>query len=161
MTELADVTELRVPLQVIIDGYEFMRSAGRMRLEGMVLWAGNQRDTIFTVTELIVPKQKGLSTADGVCAIVDANELARLNMHLYRNSLELVAQVHTHPTEAYHSSTDDEYAIATTIGCFSIVVPNFAVINYALAQCAVYRLNVGAKWMEVDESQAPNRIVVI
>jgi hypothetical protein len=161
MTELADVTELRVPLQVLIDGYEFMRSAGRLRLEGMVLWAGKQRDSTFTVTELIIPKQKGLRTADGVCAIVEAEELARLNIHLYRNSLELVAQVHTHPTEAYHSSTDDEYAIATTIGCFSVVVPNFAVVNYALAQCAVYRLNVGGKWVEVDESQAPNRIVVI
>jgi hypothetical protein len=161
MTELADVTELRVPLQVLMDGYEFMRSAGRLRLEGMVLWAGKQRDSIFTVTELIVPKQKGVSTADGVCAIVEADELARLNMHLYRNSLELVAQVHTHPTEAYHSSTDDEYAIATTIGCFSIVVPNFAVVSYALAQCAVYRLDVGGAWLEVDESRAPNRIVVV
>lgn len=161
MTELADITELRVPVQVIMDGYEFMRSAGRLRLEGMVLWAGKQRDRIFTVTELIVPKQQGLSTADGVCAIVEADELARLNMHLYRNSLELVAQVHTHPTEAYHSLTDDEYAIATTIGCFSIVVPNFAVVNYALAQCAVYRLDFGGEWLEVDESQAPNRIVVV
>lgn len=161
MTELADVTELRVPLQVIVGGYEFMRSAGRLRLEGMVLWAGKQRDRTFTVTELIVPNQKGLRTADGVCAIVEADELARLNMHLYRNSLELVAQVHTHPTEAYHSSTDDEYAIATTIGCFSIVVPNFAVVNYDLGQCAVYRLDGGGKWLEVDESQAPNRIVVV
>lgn len=161
MTELADVTELRVPLQVVMDGYEFMRSAGRLSLEGMVLWAGKQRDSIFTVTELIVPKQQGLCTADGVCAIVEADELARLNMHLYRNSLELVAQVHTHPTEAYHSSTDDDYAIATTIGCFSIVVPNFALVNYALAQCAVYRLDVDGKWLEVDESRDPNRIVVV
>lgn len=161
MTELAAVTELRVPSQVLMDGYEFMRSAGRLRLEGMVLWAGKQRDTTFTVTELIVPKQKGLRTADGVCAVVEADELARLNMHLYRNSLELVAQVHTHPTVAYHSSTDDENAIATTIGCFSIVVPNFAVVNYPLAQCAVYRLDSSGKWLEVDEFQAPNRIVVV
>jgi hypothetical protein len=161
MTELADVTELRVPSNVFLSGYDFMRSAGRSRLEGMVLWAGKQQDSGFTVTELIIPKQRGLRTADGVCAIVEADELARLNMYLYRNSLELVAQVHTHPTEAYHSSTDDQYAIATTIGCFSIVVPNFAVINYPLAQCAVYRLDVGGKWLEVDESQTPNRIVVI
>jgi hypothetical protein len=161
MSELADVTELRVPSKVLLDGFEFMRSAGRLRLEGMVLWAGKQQTRVFTVTELIVPKQKGLHTADGVCAIVEADELARLNMHLYRNSLELVAQVHTHPTEAYHSSTDDEHAIATTIGCFSIVVPNFAVVNYALAECAVYRLDVGGRWLEVDESQAPNRITVL
>jgi len=161
MSELSDVTELRVASQVLLEGYEFMRSAGRMRLEGMVLWAGKQQDTVFTVTELIVPKQKGLSTPDGVCAIVEADELRRLNMFLYRNSLQLVAQVHTHPTEAYHSSTDDQYAIATTIGSFSIVVPNFAVVNYALAECAVYRLNAQGSWVEVDEAQLPNKIVVV
>lgn len=161
MSELSDVTELRVASRVLVEGYEFMRSAGRMRLEGMVLWAGKQQDRAFTVTELIVPKQKGLSTPDGVCAIVEADELRRLNMFLYRNSLQLAAQVHTHPTEAYHSSTDDQYAIATTIGSFSIVVPNFAVVNYALAKCAVYRLNAQGSWVEVDESQSPNKIVVV
>lgn len=161
MTELSEVTELRVPSKVIADGYDFMRSAGRMRLEGMVLWAGTRRDQVFTVTELIVPEQKGLRTADGVCAVVEADELARLNMHLYRTGLELVAQVHTHPTEAYHSSTDDQYAIATTIGCYSIVVPNFAVVNYALSECAVYRLDERGAWLEVDESASPNRIVVV
>lgn len=161
MTELADVAELRVPLNVLMDGYEFMRSAGRLQLEGMVLWVGKQRDSTFTVSELIIPKQKGLRTADGVCAVVEADELARLNMHLYRNSLELVAQVHTHPTVAYHSSTDDAYAIATTAGSFSIVVPNFAAANYALAHCAVYRLSSVGKWLEVDESKAPNRIMVV
>lgn len=161
MSELADVALLRVPLQVLVDGYEFMRSAGRMRLEGMVLWLGIQNDNVFTVTELIAPKQKGLSTPDGLCAIVEADELQRLNMYLYRNSLTLVAQVHTHPTEAYHSSTDDQNAIATTTGSFSIVVPNFAVVNYALSDCAVYRLAANGSWREVDESQSPNRIVVI
>lgn len=160
MSELSDVTELRVASQVLIEGYEFMRSAGRMYLEGMVLWAGKQQGQIFTITDLIIPKQKGLRTSEGVCAIVEADELRRLNIFLYQNSLELAAQVHTHPTEAYHSSTDDEYAIATTVGSFSIVVPNFAVVNYALAECAVYRLDAQGSWIDVDESQPPNRIVV-
>ena len=161
MSELSDVTELRVPNQVLIDGYAFMRSAGKMRLEGMVLWAGRQEEDVFEVTELIVPRQRGLSTPDGLCAVVDGDELARLNMHLYRNSLDLVAQVHTHPGAAYHSETDDQYAIATTIGCFSIVVPSFAVRNFALPECAVYRLDGTGRWLEVDESQAPNRIIVV
>ena len=160
MSELSDVTELRVPSEVIVEGYEFMRAAGRVRLEGMVLWAGKQRGHLFDVTELVIPKQRGLSTSDGLCAIVDADELRRLNMFLYRSTLELVAQVHTHPTRAYHSPTDDQYAIANTIGCYSIVVPNFAVVNYALSECAVYRLTALGEWLEVDESSAPNRIVV-
>lgn len=157
----SDVIELRVPSDVIARGYDFMRAAGKMRLEGMVLWAGLQQGKIFTVTELIIPEQRGLSTPDGVCAIVDAPELQRLNMHLYRNSLKLIAQVHTHPGRAYHSDTDDHYAIANTVGCFSLVVPNFARQNYLLRECAVYRLNAHAQWVEVDESVAPNKIVVL
>lgn len=158
--ELSQATEIQVPRKVLLDGYEFMRSAGKVKLEGMVLWAGVQAGQGFTVTELIVPKQKGLRTPDGVCAIVEGDELRRLNMYLYRNSLELIGQVHTHPTEAYHSTTDDQYAIATTIGSFSIVVPNFAVIDYALSECAVYRLDAKGIWIEVDESAHPNRITV-
>jgi hypothetical protein len=161
MTELHDVTELRVPSAVLADGYQFMRSAGRARLEGMVLWVGTQQDRIFTVTELIVPKQQGLNTRDGLCAVVDEAELRRLNIYLYRNSLTLAAQVHTHPTVAYHSATDDQFAIATTIGSYSLVVPNFAVVDYALAECAVYRLSAEGKWLEVDETTEPNRIVVL
>jgi len=161
VSELSDVIELRVPLQVMQEGYEFMRTAGRMRLEGMVLWAGRQEDRTFRVTELIIPRQRGLSTPDGLCAIVDGAELRRLNLHLYQNALELVAQIHSHPRHAYHSSTDDRYAIATTIGAFSIVVPNFAMVNYALAECAVYRLDEYGSWLEVDESLPPNKIVVI
>jgi hypothetical protein len=161
MNTLANVTELRVPAQVLSDGYASMRLAGRMGLEGMVLWVGQQQDTLFHVTQLIVPKQRGLRTPDGLCAVVDGDELARLNMHLYRNSLDLVAQVHTHPGGAYHSETDDKYAIATTIGCFSIVIPNFAVQDFALAQCAVYRVDSAGRWNEVDESHSPNRIVVV
>ena len=160
MSELSDVTEVRVPLHVAQEGYEFMRSAGRMRLEGMVLWVGRQEDRTFRVTELIIPRQRGLNTQDGLCAVVDGNELHRLNMYLYQNSLELVAQVHTHPGRAYHSVTDDQYAIATTIGSFSIVVPNFASVDYALAECAVYRLDAYGSWLEVDESVPPNKIVV-
>jgi hypothetical protein len=78
------------------------------------------------------------------CAPSLKHELARLNMYLYRNGLELVAQVHTHPAEYYHSSADDQYAIATTIGCYSIVVPNFAVVNSALSEWRPSRAAMGS-----------------
>lgn len=161
MSELADVKQVVVPSDVMSGGYQFMRAAGKAGLEGMVLWLGTSVDETFTVKELFIPEQRGLRTADGVCAIVGERELRRLNVYLYQNSLELVAQIHTHPGHAYHSTTDDQYAIATTIGSYSIVVPNFAKVDYPLAQCAVYRLSATGDWTEVDESAAPNRITVI
>jgi hypothetical protein len=35
-------------------------------------------------------------------------------------------QVHTHPREAFHSTTDDEWALVHTDGFLSLVIPNFA-----------------------------------
>ena len=38
----------------------------------------------------------------------------------------MAGQVHSHPTNAYHSSTDDSYPLATLVGALSVVIPNFA-----------------------------------
>ena len=55
-----------------------------------------------------------------------ATELPRLNVLLHERNLTLVAQLHSHPTNAYHSSTDDTYPIVTRAGRISLVVPDFA-----------------------------------
>ena len=161
MMDLADVTLLNVRKSVFLEGYEFLRAAGAAGLEGLLLWAGKQDGTIFSATRLLIPSQRGIRTADGVCAVVDQYELHRLNVLLYKEGLDLAAQVHTHPGRAYHSTTDDMCAVATTIGSFSIVVPNFAVRNYPLSDCAIYRLQKSGEWREVDESALPNQIVVV
>lgn len=54
--------------------------------------------------------------------------------------------IHTHPTEAYHSAMDDEYAIATALGSFSIVVPYFATQPFVISDLATYRLTPRQWW---------------
>lgn len=160
MSDLARVTQVLVPLVVMQEGHEILRAAGRAGLEGMILWAGTQVGEQFRVTELIVPRQRGLRTADGLCVVVDGDELHRLNVYLFESNLQLIAQIHSHPGMAYHSSTDDEFAVATTAGCFSLVVPDFAVREFNLEDTAVYRLSESGKWLEVDESRSPNHLVI-
>jgi hypothetical protein len=84
-----------------------------------------------------------------VCVVVDGDELHRINVHLFKSKLRLIAQIHSHPTEAFHSDTDDAYAIATTIGCFSLVVPDFARDNFSFDKCATYRLSELGRWIFV------------
>jgi hypothetical protein len=60
--------------------------------------------------------------------------------------------VHSHPTEAYHSETDDRYAIVTEDGGHSLVVPDFARHPMALSGCAIYRLHRGS-WLELTRDQ--------
>jgi hypothetical protein len=64
----------------------------------------------------------------------------------------LIAQIHSHPSEAYHSETDDTYPIATTAGALSIVVPDFAIRPFRLNDCAVYRLLPKQGWVHVSNA---------
>lgn len=137
---LSEVTLVRVARQAVDESHAHLAAAGRRGLEGMALWVGRQDGPVFDVLQAYIPKQQGLRTAHGLAVTVFGPELHQLNLWLYRNKLRLLAQVHSHPTEAYHSGTDDEYAIATTVGCFSLVVPDFATRAFSFGECAVYRL---------------------
>jgi hypothetical protein len=143
---LMDVTQVSLPAQVRQTTRNHLRDVGLEGLEGMVLWAGRFAGATFQVTDAIVPQQQGHRTEHGLAVSVPGDELHRINMWLYRNKLRLIAQVHSHPGHAYHSETDDEYAIATALGSFSLVVPDFAVRPFSLAECAIYRLTRGSCW---------------
>ena len=54
------------------------------------------------------PSVRGL-LEDGLCAGSTAEELHRLNKWLYENGETLGVQIHTHPTDAYHSATDSAW----------------------------------------------------
>jgi hypothetical protein len=115
---------------------------------------------VFEVDQAVIPAQRHIRTADGVCVMTGAEELHRLNVWLYRNGLTLIAQIHSHPGRAYHSSTDDEFAVATTVGCFSLVVPDFATGPFEIERLASYRLDAAGNWCEVPPSRAAQTIVI-
>lgn len=143
---LTIVNEVLVPQRVVDATQTHLRAAGRRGLEGMALWAGRQDGACFEVTDAVIPRQQGHRTDHGLAVSVPGVELHRINMLLHRAGLRLVAQVHSHPTEAFHSDTDDRYAIATALGCLSLVVPDFAVRPFALHDCAAYRLTRRRWW---------------
>lgn len=155
------ITRLNVPKQIALDGHKFLRLMGQKGSEGLVLWVGVIDHDTFDVTDLVVPKQKGVISDDGVCVIVETTELRRLNIALYESKKELIAQLHSHPTEAYHSDTDDEYPIVTTMGGLSLVAPDFAARPFDLRDYATYRLSKRAKWDELRESDVLKLIHIV
>ena len=160
MSSLEGIQRVIVPKAITEKTQLFLRHAGHARNEGMVLWVGQQEGMTFRVTNLLIPRQRGIRTHDGICVIVDGEEMHRINMELFKSGLRLIAQVHSHPTDAFHSDTDDEYAIANTIGCLSLVVPDFASRAFALAECAVYRLDRKGNWQEVPRRRAADLIAI-
>jgi hypothetical protein len=126
--------------------FKLLRYAGSKGVEGICLFAGKINDTTFIVEETIIPSQKSYILEQGLMYSVDSEELHRLNIWLYQNEMQLIAQIHSHPGEAYHSLADDRYPIVDAFGGISIVVPYFAVGEVSLLNTAVYRLSLNRTW---------------
>lgn len=155
-----EIEQVILPKVLVDETQLFLREVGATGREGMVLWVGHAEEKLFRITNNMIPRQRGVKTKDGVCVIVDADEMHRINVELFRAGLRLIAQVHSHPTEAYHSETDDEYAIATTTGCLSLVIPDFAARDFDLEDCAVYRLNRNGDWQQVSPDRVKSLIAI-
>jgi hypothetical protein len=122
---------------------------GKRHLEGLVLWLGEVEPGRARVVEAFIPNQHPVSSESGLGYFVSGDTLFELNRALAETGLRLIAQVHSHPQEAYHSSTDDRFAIVTADGGFSLVVPNFGRAPADPAAWAVYRLSHG-DWLELS-----------
>jgi hypothetical protein len=143
---LQDVRHVRVPARVVRDTHNHLAARGRQGFEGMALWAGQHDGETFQVQTCIVPRQQGHRTAHGLAVTVSGDELREINLALYRASLRLVAQIHSHPATAYHSDTDDRYSMVTALGSLSIVAPDFATGPFEHDELAIYRLTRRPWW---------------
>jgi hypothetical protein len=125
---------------------------GHRRLEGLVLWLGSVEPGRARVIRAIVPEQRSVADENGLGYFVNGETLFELNRTLAETGLRLIAQVHSHPEDAYHSPADDRYSIVTADGGFSLVVPNFGRAPANLASWAVYRLKRG-DWQELSAQE--------
>jgi len=161
VTGYLDIERVLVPREIVLEGHRFLSLVGKQRHEGIALWVGVREGDTFLVTNLLIPRQKGVSGDSGLCAVIEGDELARIGRELYAAGKLLFAQLHTHPTEAYHSSTDDEFSIVTKIGGLSLVIPDFAVRPFDLNDCAIYRLNAAGEWAEMTPEDAGRFIQIL
>jgi Prokaryotic homologs of the JAB domain len=144
---------------VIHTTLQTLKKFGARGEEGLVLWLGRIEPGHARVSQVYVPHQSSISDENGMGYFVSGETLFELNKTLAESGLRLIAQVHSHPGEAYHSHADDRYAIVTVEGGLSIVVPDFGDAPAEPAAWAVYRLSSG-KWRELgtDEIRALIRV---
>ncbi len=145
------VTRVELPRRVLDGTKDDLLTFGREGNEGLVLWVGELGPSGAKIRGALVPPQRSIKSEDGVGYFIETNTLFTINKFLSDHKLRLIAQVHSHPTDAYHSKMDDEYAIVTTEGGFSLVVPDFARGPAALANWATYRLT-SAEWKAMRPS---------
>lgn len=151
---LLDVRRIVVPRHVIDAVHGHLRSTGAAHYEGVGFWAGKRQGSDFYVEAALVPAQTTGQMENGLAVVVSGDALFQMNVWLHKNRMTLVAQIHSHPGDAYHSDTDDDYAIMTRLGGLSIVVPNFARQDFSLETAVVHRLEPGGSWKVLSAAEA-------
>jgi hypothetical protein len=148
---LDGVERFVVPRSLIKAGEAAIRRAGRRGNECFALWSGVIDGATFRVLASHVPRQTAFRLESGICVRVDGSDLHRLNVWLFEAGQRLGVQIHSHPTDAYHSDTDDAFPIITTLGGLSIVVPWFGAEPWFSPGTAAYRLQPPSRWREVPD----------
>jgi len=126
---LADIMvkqRLLLPVQVIEKTLKIMQKYGEQNRECIAYWLGERLDEdCIVVNEVYIPKQY----ATAIVSKVQETDVAKLFSILEIDEKVLVAQLHTHPGSAFHSSIDDEYPVAFEKNFLSLVVPYYGFID--------------------------------
>lgn len=147
---LTEIKRFSVPASIVVKTEENLRAAGKEGYEMFILWSGCAQDDDFEFRTAHAPRQTSYRLKDGLAVRVQGKALHRLNCWLLDNDEVLAAQVHAHPTDAFHSDTDDTYPIVTARGGLSLVVADFARDGLMAASSALFRLGHEG-WSEVDD----------
>jgi len=134
--------EIKLPYSIIGETLEFFKDNGKDDLEACAIWVGKEHHDIFEIKEVWFPKQENTMISYYIPDI----DVHNINVKLNKNKYSAIAQLHTHPGEAFHSSIDDEYTILCLPGSFSIVIPDYGNIPIcAIDNWVVYRL-LNGEW---------------
>lgn len=161
MGNFIQIDKVIFPREVIYETFDFLRNIGAQGYEAAGLFLGKSDNNTFNVLRSYIPEQQTFKTESGLMYKVDGNELNILYDWLFEHQQSLFAQIHTHPTHAYHSELDDEKCIVTKIGGLSIVIPNFARDPINIDNWAVYRLYRSRGWERIDRKQVRELINIM
>ena len=143
----ADVLRYAVPRDIIIKSAATLRSLSGGHRESVVLWTGTHHAEVALVQRIIVPCQ----WASSLHFDVPLQERIRIMRQITSCGERLLAQLHTHPSKAFHSPADDRLALPRHTGAISIVIPNFAEKwSGDLQETSVNRHLGGGVWEELS-----------
>lgn len=138
---------------ILTKAFDFLNHVGEKNIEAVALFAGFEEGSTFHIKEVIIPEQSSYNLEQGLMYAVEGVELHRINVWLNENQMKLIAQIHSHPNEAYHSAVDDRFPIVDTYGGVSIVVPDFATGIISLNDWAIYRLSLNKTWDKLTNQE--------
>ena len=142
----------RLERKLLDETSEHFRACGGGREECQVLWLSPwaQPDTI---TKVVHPKH----TAHMGGFVLDDAWLNAFWLELGDTDMGIRVQVHTHPREAFHSRTDDDYPVIHRPGFLSLVIPNFGLGPVGFDDAYLTEIQESGRWQQMH---IPSRLVI-
>lgn len=124
--------------------FRTLRACGKGRCECVIYWTGPTLCGIADGIEHPVHRRSAIGYS------VDDNWLTKFCNRLASTKRSVKVQVHTHPGEAFHSTTDDLWPIVSQAGFLSVVIPNFAMGQQSLDMAWIGQLGPDGTWRELS-----------
>jgi hypothetical protein len=147
--------------EVLGETIALLRRGGERGEERVVLWLARStaRDQA-PIAEVYEPEQ----IADVDYFKLPPESIRRLMVHLRTTRRKVVAQIHTHPGQAFHSEADAEWAIIRHVGALSLVLPRFAestTLSSFLREVMTYEYSAEGEWLHRPNRGDDLRLMVI
>src|SRR5262249_24821878 len=126
--------------------------------EGALCWAGTMVGDLALVTTVL-----RFAAASSYGAVhVSAESAGLLYAHLHARGLTLLAQVHSHPAMAFHSSVDERSPHSPEPAFISVVVPYFGDCAFDdFSAWAVFEQVRYEKWRELSSDEKRARLHIL
>lgn len=149
---------VQVPKELVAESVRLLETLSAGERESVILWVGVATQTPARVQRIVIPEQR--ASRDHFEVPLSAR--LQLITELGRTGETVLVQLHTHPSEAFHSPVDDRLAVPRQTGALSIVVPHFGQDwSGSLWETSVNRHLGRGRWEELDRVSLGQALEVI
>jgi len=131
---------LSLKKEIVDATFRVFRECGQAECECVVYWTGPGLEDLIDGYEHPIHGRSPFGYD------IDSHWLTDFWKRLAASKRSVKVQVHTHPGEAFHSATDDQWPIVSQAGFVSLVVPDFATGETSLDRVWVGQLEADGTW---------------
>lgn len=151
---------VRVPLRLWLDTWGGLEARGAGRREAACVWAG-PTESAGRVNEVVFLDDLG-EVCSGALHHRTPTATTRALFELLRSrGLEILADVHTHPSDWVElSQVDQEHPIEYRVGLLALVIPGFAVGEPSLDACGLHEYLGDLRWRQLKQAEYATAIKI-
>lgn len=154
---LADIETYYISTAVLRETQKYIEEHGAKEQEAYVFWAGAVAGNEAYITTCVYPTAN--ARHGGVK--VPLEKMTEINLELRDRDQIILAQAHSHPGRALHSSVDEEKAVSFHQGFVSVVVADFGETPvYDLRDCGVYIYDSENEWQLLEDREIEELFVI-